>query len=236
MGLIHEALPDLLRADELHRTELASKYGQQRVWGGIKKLLATVYLLLRDTESAKRELRSDMKGILDWPDCFTDAGGGVGPGLLLWYIAARAPDAALESEALTYLQDLLRKHNQPRFQGWPRHLAKFVLGQYSFAALLQDAFKCIDLDELERCAYVERAAPPPGEVPFFDAEVPPTGLLLRRHLAQALFYGGIKARLHDPALGESLLRRCVSLKDVDIENEWYLAFLELGLVGPGPSR
>ncbi|MBX3475137.1 MAG: hypothetical protein KF754_12195 [Planctomycetes bacterium] len=231
MGYFHEALSDLLRADELHRAELAAHYGgENKVWGGMKGSLTTAYLFLHETESAERELRADMKGILEWPDCFTDAAGGVGPGLLLWYIGVRDNDKAVEGEALAYLRHILRISRKEKFKQWPHHLAKFVLDTYSFAAMLDEAFQCMDLDELERRAYVEPPPPPPGEVPKFDVNAPPTGMLLRGRLAQALFYGGIKARRTHREIGDDLLRRCTRLKDVDIENEWYLAFLELGMI------
>ena len=236
MGNFTEALEAYTRADELDRAESDYHFGVNAVWCGYKTDLATIHLLLGDLVSAMRELRSDIKGILEWPNCRVDAGGGVTPGLLLWYIAMREADGGVEEEALSYLKRVLHVHRQAKFQMWPRHLADLVLGQTSFAELILDAFGSMNLDELERRAYIERPASPPGEVPKFDPDVPPEGMLLRGYLAQALFYGGIGARRTNPTLGNELLLRCTRLKDVDIENEWYLAFLELGLVDSAKLR
>lgn len=236
LGRLHEALKDLKQADLLHATELAQRYGPGKMWSGLNQAHATVRMLLGDARLASQALREEMKAILEWYDCFTDAAGGVGAGLLLWYIAVREQDKALEEEALSYLARIRESKPKEKFDRWPRHLADFVLGKLNFAALLEGAFGSMNLNELERRAYIERPAPAPGEVPKFNPDDPPTGLLLRGHLARALFYGGIKARRTDPAIGESLLRRCIQLKDVDIENEWYLSFLELGLVDPASFR
>ena len=134
---------------------------------------------------------------------------------------------------MAYLERIRHSPRVGRTDLWPSQLADFILGRFSFAVLLERAFKCMDLDELERRSYVE-VSPGQGEgTPLVDVSVPLTGLLLRRHLAKALFYGGLKAWRANPAVTTELLVRCTRLRDVDVENEWYLAFLQLDLVPAG---
>lgn len=223
LGSLPEALAGFRQASVLLQQELDNQHGPGKSWGSYAESIATVSLLLHDDQAAREALLEQMTAIKERRGVYTDSAGGVGPGLLLWYVSIRQKDEQHEELALSYLRDIRKKNPMAL---WPRHLADFVVGDMSFEDVLAQEFKSIEIDELERIANKDE---PPPEFVEYDPDKPPQGFMLRRQLARALFYGGVKIGRDKPDVGRDLLERCTRLRDVYLENEWYLAFLELGL-------
>jgi hypothetical protein len=214
---LDEAFADFAQARELHLRSVPE--GE----GAYSRDLATVEWLRGNKAEAIREVRSAVDGILDGTITYADFAGGVGPGLLLWFMGLRADDAEAAQYALKYLKKLSKRR---KIKSWPGPLALYALGKLSFEDVLYEVggphdeamYTNVDgvlcrMDTLggsRDLATVRRWAE--------------TDLLRRRQLCRALFYRGVKSLSEGDAKGYAWwMGECCALENPILEMEWYIA-------------
>jgi len=175
------------------------------------KHMGTVLWLMGHRSVAKELYRSAADGIRFGTIAYTDAAGGVGQGLLLWYAGVTTKDQNATEHALDYLTRLAKKS---RIKLWPGPLAQFVLGRQSLKELLRESFNTDGLPQI-----TERAK---------------SDILVRRELIQALFLLGTQRRKRGDKDGcRRAFQQCAQLANPHVDQEWYLAAAEVGLFPPG---
>jgi tetratricopeptide (TPR) repeat protein len=199
LGLKHfqKALSSFRRNDEIENSRLKGSFPS------LGKAGAALWLMGQRRE-AMETWHHAVAGILDGTIKYGDLAGGGGQGLLLWYAAVTLHDADQLDYAVKYLHKLQKKKVYGQSVLWPRPVILMVLGERSFADVLNDGLGSPELSECLR-----RAG---------------TDLLKRRRLCQALFYDACREREagNEPAC---LLRMqvCSQLENPILEEEWYLA-------------
>ncbi len=230
LGDLSGALQDFETAEGTTSVELRAREGAGARSASSAEVLATLNLLLGNVPAAEAVLSVAVEGLRARRVVYADLPGGVSPGLLLWYVGVYKADVALQRRALEYMQLILQRYRRDEY--WPAQLVPLIAGECTFDEMLARAMKTSDRAELNRRSSDE-ALPDGGTLQRANA---PTGQLLRRWLAAALFYGGLIAKQKNAPEAERMLLQCTRLQGVEIEDEWYLAFLELGLVKPGALR
>ena len=197
LGKYDEALRDLVKADDSRRNKLIGSPGC------IEDIAITLWMKGEKAEAIKTA-RSAVDGLIKGEIEYADLAGGVGPGLLLWYMAVSLGDSDNKSYALKYLKQLSKKS---KIKYWPGPLAKFVLGSLIFQDVLKEIGKSSNINKLKKKSRKD--------------------MLLRRRLLSTIFYQGVKKL--DEGDNESFSRAMVEiteLKNTAIELEWYLARYE----------
>lgn len=199
LGRYEEALKDSRRANAIANAELK---GQTQPY--IERI-GSILWLLRRRDEAIQTFRSGVDGIINGSIKYADNAGGVSHGLLLWYAAVSADNAEANRHALKYLAKLAKKS---RIEYWPGALALYVIGVKPQEDVILEVCGSSELHEA-----------------FSRAK---NDLLVRRRLAQSLFYFATRERERGH---EDLCRcgmvQCASLENPILENEWYLARAEI---------
>jgi hypothetical protein len=207
VGAYAETLPLLYRLDEHQREGLLGHPGSKRD-------LACSYWCLDQWPTAMKLMRGLVEGILDRSIEFGDLAGGVQQGLLLHYMGVTAKDKEAVAFSIGYLRRLSRKSS---IDYWPGPLARYVLGEISFAEVLAALSKQSDVGN-----------------PF---EAALTDILARRWLCVALFHDGLRHRVAgQEELCMGRMQECFGLENPFIEPEWYLARYEVGRAAKGVHR
>lgn len=205
-----KALFSFRRNDEIENSRLKGPFPS------LGKAGAALWLM-GQRQGAIETWHRAVAGVLDGTIKYGDLAGGGSQGLLLWYAAVTLDDAGQRDYALEYLQKLRKRKVYGQSVLWPRPVILMVLGERSFAEVLNDG---IGSPELSECLSRARA-----------------DLLKRRRLCQALFYDACHEREigNEPAC---LLRMqvCCQLENPILEVEWYLARGECDAVGPERDR
>jgi hypothetical protein len=198
VGAYAEALPLLTRLDEYRLETLPGSPGSKRD-------LACSYRCLDQWPTAMKLTRGLVEGILDGSIEFGDLAGGVQQGLLLHYMGVTAKDTEAVAFSIAYLRRLSRKSS---IDYWPGPLARYVLGQISFAEVSAALAKRLKVSE--------------------PLEAAPTDILARRWLCVMLFHDGIRHRVAgQEELCMGRMRECSGLANSYLEPEWYLARYEV---------
>jgi hypothetical protein len=167
--------------------------------------IACLHWLSQNRTKAIGLMHNVAHGILDGSIKYGDAAGGMSQGLLLYYMAITS---SLPTE-VSFALDYLRKRVKRSFgQIWPTPVAQYHLDE-------------ISLDEVMKA--VDRQPTLTGPLAAEKME-----LGRRRRLCVALFHIGVKCRIYgheDQCLAR--MRECAALEDPLIEQEWYLARLEV---------
>jgi hypothetical protein len=193
-----EALPLLDRLDEHERASLPGHPGR-------KRNIACSYWCLDQWPAAMKLMRGLVEGILDGSIEFGDLAGGVQQGLLLHYMGVTAKDSEAVAFSIAYLQRLSKKSS---IDYWPGPLARYVLGEISFEAVLAALAKRLKVGN-----------------PF---EAALTDVLARRWVCVALFHDGLRHRVAgQEELCMGRMRECVGFTNSYLEPEWYLARYEV---------
>jgi tetratricopeptide (TPR) repeat protein len=191
----NEALESFRRDDEIEDSRLKGSFPS------LIKVGATLWLMGKRQE-AILEWHRAAAGILDGSIHYGDLAGGGTQGLLLWYGAVALNDKRERDYALEYLRT--RAERKAYAICWPRPLVLMVLGEKSFAEVLE-----IGNGSPVLSVCLESAA---------------TDLLKRRHLCQTLFYAACQERqTGNEAECIKKMRLCSKLENPIIESEWYLA-------------
>ena len=197
-GAYAEALPLLDRLDEHERASLPGHPGR-------KRNIACSYWCLDQWPSAMKLMRGLVDGILDGSIEFGDLAGGVQQGHLLHYMGVTAKDSEAVAFSIAYLRKLSKKSS---IDYWPGPLARYVLGEISFEAVLAALAKRLKVSD--------------------PLEAATTDVLARRWVCVALFHDGLR---HRAAGREELcmgrMQECVALRNSYLEPEWYLARYEV---------
>jgi hypothetical protein len=125
-GAYAEALPWLRRMDEHERASLPGHPGR-------KRNIACSYWCLDQWPAAMKLMHGLVEGILDKSIEFGDLAGGVQQGLLLHYMGVTAKDSEAAAFSIAYLRRLSKKSS---IDYWPGPVARYVLGEISFEAVL----------------------------------------------------------------------------------------------------
>lgn len=199
LGRLEDALANYRRANDFEsRGPLA---GVQPYL----KYIGTVLWLLGRHAEAMATYKAAVDGVLDGSIKYADSAGGVSQGLLLWYAAVTAADAATTRHALKYLRNRAKRR---AVTSWPGPLALFVLGQKAQEEALLATSGFADVESA-----INRAK---GD------------LLRRRELVNALFYFAVRHRSEGrEELCRAGMQQCASLENPIIEQEWYLARAEV---------
>jgi tetratricopeptide (TPR) repeat protein len=199
LGRYEEALKGSRRANAIANAELK---GETQPY--IERIGSILWLLGRRDE-AIQTFQSGVDGIINGSIKYADNAGGVSHGLLLWYAAVSADNVEASRHALNYLGKLAKKS---RIDYWPGALALYVIG----AKLEEDVI-------LEVCGARQL------HEAFNRAK---NDLLVRRRLAQSLFYFATREREkgHKNQCQCGMVQ-CASLENPILENEWYLACAEV---------
>jgi hypothetical protein len=183
--------------DEYERASLSGHPGR-------KRNIACSYWCLDQWPAAMKLMRGLVEGILDKSIEFGDLAGGVQQGLLLHYMGVTAKDSEAAAFSIAYLRRLSKKSS---IDYWPGPVARYVLGEISFEAVLAALAKESKVSK--------------------PLEAAPTDRLTRRLVCVALFHDGLG---HRSAGQEELcmgrMRECVALRNSYLEPEWYLARYE----------
>jgi hypothetical protein len=156
-------------------------------------------------------MRGLVIGILDGSIEFGDLAGGVQQGLLLHYMGVTAKDSEAVAFSIAYLRRLSKKSG---IDYWPGPLARYVLGEISFEAVLAALAKRLKVSDLLEAAL--------------------TDVLARRWLCVALFHDGIRDRgAGQEELCMGRMQECFGLENSYLEPEWYLARYEVERAAKG---
>jgi tetratricopeptide (TPR) repeat protein len=215
LGRLSEALEGFATANDIARRSLGGHSAPYL------ENIGTVLWLMGHRSIAKELYRSAVDGIRYGTIHYADIAGGVGQGLLLWYAGITTEDRNATEHAVDYLTHLAKKS---RIKNWPGPLALYVIerhaqsllpGAQSFEELLRESFNTDNLHEI--------------------AEQAKSDILTRRHLIQALFVLGTKHREKGDEDGcRRALQQCAQLENPHVQEEWYLAAAEMGLIPPVP--
>jgi tetratricopeptide (TPR) repeat protein len=209
LGRLSEALEGFVTANDIARQDRGAPKSAPYLSN-----MGTVLWLMGHRSVAKELYRSAADGIRYGTIAYTDASGGAGEGLLLWYAGLTTKDRNATEYALDYLTRLAKKS---RIKNWPGPLAQFVLERQSFNGVLRDSFKTDNLLE--------------------TAEQAKSDILKRRELVQALFVFGTKCRQRGDKDGcRRAFQQCAQLENPHVEQEWYLAAAEVELFPPKARR
>jgi tetratricopeptide (TPR) repeat protein len=197
-----EALPLFERVDAHEKSKPNITPGHP----GRQVDISCLHWFLGDRPKAIALMRGLADGILDGSIQYSTDLDGLIQGLLLYYMGAAAHQPDQMAFALDYMRKRL-KRRQYGTESWPRPIARYYLGESSFADLLGAST---------------------GQGGLGQAiDVARGDLLKRRHLCKALFHDGVRNRVQGDE-GQSLtrMRQCFSLENPLIEHEWYLARYE----------
>jgi hypothetical protein len=186
------------RMDDYERNELEGHQGRRMD-------ISCLLWCMNDHPPALALMRDMVNGVLDGSINYGDAAGGVTQGLLLYYMSITMREENSAALALRYLRNRARR-SAARL--WPGPLARYMLGEIKWDAVLTAATKRGDLASATQRAHDD--------------------LLSRRQLCAALFHDGIKRRAQGAEdLCLQRMQQCIALKDPLIELEWYLARYEV---------
>jgi tetratricopeptide (TPR) repeat protein len=201
-GRLDLAVADLRTANELslHDPDYGDKYFYQ-------EYLATVLWIKGDRQEAINALYEKAEATLPKKVKFVDMGGGVEPGLFLFYMSVSAEAKRMDEYALNYVEKMIKR--DPGVMAWPRPLAFFVLGKWSESDLLRQQ------SEQAKSFDIKRDEP-----------------LSKYNFCDFLFYKATLARrAGDESACQSLMKQCAALDVNKWWNEWLLARAETGLIG-----
>jgi hypothetical protein len=197
-GAYAAALPWLCRMDEHERASLPGHPGR-------KRNIACSYWCLDQWPVAMKLMRGLVEGILDKSIEFGDVAGGAQQGLLLHYMGVTAKDSEAIAFSIAYLRRLSKKSS---IDYWPGPLARYVLGEISFEAVLAALAKESKVSKPLEAASTDRLA--------------------RRLVCVALFHDGLRHRgVGQEEFCMTRMRECVELTNSYLEPEWYLARYEV---------
>lgn len=166
--------------------------------------ISCMHWVLGKRREAIEIMRDLVKGVLDGSVRYGDAAGGVGQGLLLYYMGVTEHLPEEISFALDYMRN---RASRMAIRSWPGPVARYYLGQIAFEGLVTAA---TGQPELPRAGEVASAQ-----------------LFGRRRLCGALFHDGVRSRAHgDEEHCLIRMRECYGLENPLIEQEWYLARYE----------
>lgn len=136
---------------------------------------------------------------------YGDFAGGASEGLVAYYAGVSLPDIDTKTKALRHLRKIA---NGKRHRGWPKPIARFLVGDLPLEKVLIEAAEADDIETAINHARVD--------------------ILSRRQLVEALFYAAIRKRdegQEAECLG--LLAKVADLPISHTEIEWFLAKHEI---------
>jgi tetratricopeptide (TPR) repeat protein len=163
---------------------------------------ATALWLNGEREEGLLEWHHAVTSVLEGTVTYADAAGGATQGLLLWYASITIKNESERNYAMKYLDAIAQK--KVRAICWPHPIALMVLGEKSFADVLETAVGCSKVSECIKVASGD--------------------LLKRRRFCQTLFYAACQDRQN--ANDEECVKKmgiCLQLENPILECEWYLA-------------
>ena len=195
MGKLDVALNNFALANELQYT--ASK----RTASPFSEDIATIQWLRGESATAVQTLRNKIDGLRHGSLKFSDMAGGISTGLLLWFMGERTADANCVEYAKAFVQAALRR---PKGLCWPGPIARYLMDEITFSAVLRVAGGCSNLEDVARKAM--------------------TDLLVRRQYCQSLFYKALRMQMEGDKAGyDQWMIACSKMENPIIEREWYLA-------------
>lgn len=198
MGRIEDALRGFIVVDDL----LGKHFGGKS--GAYSESIASIQWTMGNRREAMAKLRQTAESIRAGRIEFTDAAGGVGCGLLLWFMGIVGED----SDTVAYSRDYLELLSQStKIKSWPGPIGMYVLGKATLGSVLRKAGGTEDISEI-----AERAN---------------SDLLTRRQYCQILFYLATQKYSEGDVAGYLQgMTHCSQLENPIIEHEWYLASAE----------
>lgn len=194
-------------ADATDSALTADFFTSERGNTGMRYLLEASKLcwLAGDPYRALELALRDMDSIEFGKTHFTDFGGGSSNALNLLYISHKLDAEAEMKRAI----DFMRMRSSARAgRGWPRPVLLHVLGELSYADLLQSASGATNLDAA-----------------LLNSQ---TDVLTKRQLPVALFYAALKNDLNgDVSQKVAHWKACCSIAAAVPALEWYMAKAEL---------
>ena len=195
-----EAIPLFERVGQYERSD---KIATGRP--GRQSNISCLHWIIGNRQEAIQMMRDLVEGILNGFIKFGDAAGGVGPGLLLYYMAVTDNQPQDVEFALDYMKNRAKR---AFIQSWPGPVARYYLQAITFSDLLEAASGQRELPKAMEVARVR--------------------LLGRRRLSIALFHDGVRSRTQgDEEQCLARMRECYGLENPLIEEEWYLARYEV---------
>lgn len=138
----------------------------------------------------------------------TDLVGGLGPGLLLHYMAVTLDSAEERQLSTAYIKKLAKS---AKAKHWPGPVGKFLVGEMRLDEALMLGVGVSDLAEAKKFAT--------------------TDLLKRRRLTNVLFNVAVSCRVSgDESNCQDWMRVCAALQNPLIEYEWHLARAEAAII------